>query len=198
MDGKVHDGASHQQPELDPENIVGAGGECTSAVKSGGALCSEVREHRNWLIYELYVRQEHAECLNVINEQLEEYGDVCEYALFVKGLLSRRTGELTASLEHFSKVLELSPMNPHYLRQVGQAQFLLRKYSEAIEKLQQAEQAREAQGLRKDWSLQYGIGLCYEYSKEYRKAEEAFRNSLRIQQFDCTVIRLSNILTIQG
>ena len=40
---------------------------------------------QNWVIYQLYVRQEYDECLAKIEAQLKLCNGLCEYAVFVKG-----------------------------------------------------------------------------------------------------------------
>ncbi|RHW69632.1 Bardet-Biedl syndrome 4 protein [Trypanosoma brucei equiperdum] len=187
----------HPLPPSKPGGVEGTGAVETGTIKEEVASRDKIRERRNWLIYELYVRQEYSQCCAVIDAQLAECNGTCEYALFVKGLLTRRSGDLTTSFQHFQKVLTLNPGSPACLQQLAQTSLLLGKFYEAIESFQRAEEARAARGFRKDWSLQYGVGLCYEYMREYRKAEEAFVSSMQIQRFDCTVLRLSKVLVLQ-
>ena len=46
-----------------------------------------VRDGRNWLIHTLYVRHEFKECLEVIEGELQEYHGLCEYPIYVKGMI---------------------------------------------------------------------------------------------------------------
>jgi hypothetical protein len=46
-----------------------------------------LRERQNWLIHQLYIRGEQKECLKVIEEQLKCCNGLCEYPIFVKGIL---------------------------------------------------------------------------------------------------------------
>jgi len=46
---------------------------------------STLRERKNWLIHELYVRRDFSSCLRLIDEQLDASGGLSEYALYIKG-----------------------------------------------------------------------------------------------------------------
>jgi len=56
-------------------------------------FCSEtapeisIHERRNWLIHLHYVRKEFDECKMVVKEQLAESQGICEYAVYVQGLI---------------------------------------------------------------------------------------------------------------
>lgn len=49
------------------------------------AARSILRERKNWLVHELYVRRDFGACLRLIDEQLDASGGLSEYALYVKG-----------------------------------------------------------------------------------------------------------------
>ncbi|KAG8346357.1 putative Tetratricopeptide repeat TPR repeat [Trypanosoma vivax] len=164
------------------------------ATRTSEAMINDVRDRRNWLIYVLYTRQEYTECCNIIKAQLMECGGLCEYALFVKGLLLRRSGDLTESLSLLRSALALNPHNPSHQKQVAQALLLLGRHDEAIEKFKQVERLRVTKGIGEDWTLQYGIGVCFEHMGDYRRAEDAFLKSATIQRLDCTLIQLGKVL----
>ena len=46
-----------------------------------------VFERRNWLIHLHYVRKEFDSCKSLIKEQLAETGGMCEYAVYVQGMI---------------------------------------------------------------------------------------------------------------
>jgi len=72
---------------------------------------STVRERRNWSIHLLYIRQEFDECLAMIEQQLKACNGLCEYPLYVKGLLSGAAAHRanTAFVTHsVSALLQLS------------------------------------------------------------------------------------------
>jgi Bardet-Biedl syndrome 4 protein len=56
------------------------------AIAAMASPSTTTREKRNWLIHQLYVRQEFDECLDVIEQALLENRAQCEYPIYVKGL----------------------------------------------------------------------------------------------------------------
>lgn len=62
------------------------------------AVRSILRERKNWLVHELYVRRDFGACLRLIDEQLDASGGLSEYALYVKGEWpGQRQREITSS-----------------------------------------------------------------------------------------------------
>jgi Bardet-Biedl syndrome 4 protein len=157
-------------------------------------VASAIRDRRNWLIHALYVRQEFADCLALIEEQLRECQGLCEYALFVKGLMKRTSGELQESLALFQAATMISPFNAANLKQVGRSLFLLGKHKAAIEVYEEAEKRDED---ATDWELPHQIGACYAHLKQFEQAEECFRKANVIQRHDCTFLQLGKLLTLQ-
>jgi Bardet-Biedl syndrome 4 protein len=51
------------------------------------------KDKRNYLIHQLYVRQDFEECIKLIDEVLEDSENLCEYALHTKALIKRHNGE---------------------------------------------------------------------------------------------------------
>ncbi|GET93301.1 hypothetical protein, conserved [Leishmania tarentolae] len=149
-----------------------------------------IRERRNWLIHLLYVRQEYSNCLQVIEAQLYETGGTCEYALYVKGLLKRLEGSLSESLELLQTAVIISPENAATRTQLGRALHLLGRHEEAIRVFQEAASIRIVKGLGADWEIEYYIGLCHLHRRHYRRAIDAFLQSITIQRHDCTYLQL--------
>ncbi|CAC9550270.1 putative Bardet-Biedl syndrome 4 protein homolog (BBS4-like protein 4) [Leishmania infantum JPCM5] len=149
-----------------------------------------IRERRNWLIHLLYVRQEYSNCLQVIEAQLRETGGTCEYALYVKGLLKRLEGSLSESLELLQTAVIISPENAATRTQLGRALHLLGRHEEAIQAFQEAASIRVVKGLGADWEIEYYIGLCHLHRRHYRRAMDAFLQSITIQRHDCAYLQL--------
>ena len=82
-------------------------------------------ERRNWLIHQFYVKKDFEKCKAVIKARLEESSGLCEYALYVQGLISRVEGKIQESLEMFQTCCFLSPNNVGNLKQVARSLFLL-------------------------------------------------------------------------
>ncbi|KAG5488630.1 hypothetical protein JIQ42_00241 [Leishmania sp. Namibia] len=149
-----------------------------------------IRERRNWLIHLLYVRQEYSNCHRVIEAQLRETGGTCEYALYVKGLLKRLEGSLSESLELLQTAVIISPENATARTQLGRALHLLGRHEEAIGTFQEAANIRVLKGLGADWEIEYYTGLCHVHCRNYRRAVDAFLQSIAIQRHDCAYVQL--------
>ena len=151
-----------------------------------------IRERRNWLIHVLYTRQEFTECLALIEEQLRECQGLCEYALYVKGLIKRGQGELQESLSLFQAATMISPQRANNLKQVGRSLFLLGRHKAAVDVYNEA-----AQHFDDDWEILHHTGLCYTHLKLFTEAEEAFRRANVNQRHDCTYLQLGRLYTLQ-
>ncbi|KAG5490104.1 hypothetical protein JKF63_00223 [Porcisia hertigi] len=149
-----------------------------------------IRERRNWLIHVLYVRQEYSNCLQVIEAQLRETEGMCEYALYVKGLLKRLEGSLSESLELLQTAVMISPENAATRMQLGRALYLLGRHEEAIGAFEEAASIRYIKGLGADWEILYSIGLCHLHRRQYRRAIDSFMDSIAVQRHDCTYLHL--------
>jgi Bardet-Biedl syndrome 4 protein len=73
------------------------------------AISTATKEHKNWLIYLLYSKQEFAECLKLIETCITTFGHDCDYAVYIKGLIERQQGDIPNSLSRFQQILEGNP-----------------------------------------------------------------------------------------
>lgn len=163
------------------------------ATQSAAADLGDLRERRNWLIHQLYTRQEYLNCLAVIEAQLRDTEGTCEYALYVKGLLKRMEGKLTESLGLLQAAVLVGPENTESRKQFGRALFLLGRHDEALEAF------REVQALvmarhHKDWEVELHLGLCLVYLGDNDGAVSAFIRSIGVQRIDSTFLHLGRAL----
>lgn len=133
---------------------------------------SKPKERRNWLIYTLYTRGEHDECLRVIEEALEETNNRLELACFVKGLILRSRGDIQGSLDQFRMVANLDPMSLDCLKQLGRSLFLTGKHKKAIETYERALSVSP-----EDWEVWHNKGLCHLNRGELEDSNESFRSA---------------------
>lgn len=150
---------------------------------------SSIRERRNWLIHQLYTRQEFANCLSVIEAQLKDTEGTCEYALYVKGLLKRMEGNLTESLSLLQAAVLVSPENTETRKQLGRALFLLGRHEEALEAFRESQSLAIAKGHR-DWEVELHIGLSLGFLGNLEEAVNAFVRSIALQRIDSTFFHL--------
>lgn len=170
----------------------------SAETRAAAVEVQELRERRNWFIHQLYVRQEYVECLSVIEAQLRETEGTCEYALYVKGLLRRAEGNLTESLVLLQAAALVAPENMSNKKQLGRGLFLLGRHEEAMAVFEEAEVLRQVKNWSLDWELQYCIGVCHTYLKNYTEATDAFLRSISAQRQDRTFLALAKVLIEMG
>jgi len=150
------------------------------------------REKRNWLIHSLYIRQDFKACMEVVETQLQECNNNCEYAMYVKALIKRQRGQIAESLQLFQAATCINPHNVANLKQVGRSLFLLGRHKSAIEVYAEAKKINS-----EDWEIWHNEALCYTYLKQYEKAIDAFQNANSIQRHDSTFMQLGKVYTLQ-
>ena len=171
-----------------------------------------LRDKSNWLIHALYLRDEHDECLRVIEEQLRLHKALCEYPLYVKGLLRRQQGLIQESLQLFRAAACLNPKNPSTLKQIARSLFLLGRHKAATEAYAEAErllselpefkssQLSDASVIGREldeWSVLHHRGLCLAQMKQYSEAERCFLRANEVARHDSTYIALGQVYTQQ-
>jgi tetratricopeptide (TPR) repeat protein len=162
--------------------VTPAPGSDASGPAAASALASSTqRVKRNWLIHQLYIRQEFAECLKVIESQLAECKGLAEYPLYVKALIRRQQGCINESLQLFQAATVLNPHNIANLKQVGRSLYLSGKHKQAIDVYEEAQRI----GID-DWEVWHNKGLCHLYLKSYNQACDDFKAANAIQRHDAT------------
>jgi Bardet-Biedl syndrome 4 protein len=157
-------------------------------------MATVAREKQNWLIHLLYSRHEYDECLRVVEEVLRAAGGLCEYPLYVKGLIRRQQGRVAESLQFFQAACALGPRNPANLKQVGRSLFLLGRHAAALE----AYCAADAAGGGEDRDLCHARGLCLLQLRKLVEAEEAFNQANSIARAEGTFVQLARLRLMQG
>ncbi|CAE7719576.1 BBS4 [Symbiodinium sp. KB8] len=150
------------------------------------AARSILRERKNWLVHELYVRRDFGACLRLIDEQLDASGGLSEYALYVKGMIRRQQGRITESLQLFQAALCLSPRNVRILKQVARSLQLLGKHRNALSVLEQAVVC----GASEDWEVHHAKGVCYLFRRDLDDAINAFEEANSCHPHESTYLQL--------
>lgn len=151
-----------------------------------------LRERRNWHIHMCYVRQDHKECLKVIDDELRACGGMAEYPIYVKGLILRGQGKVNESLRYFQAATCLSPHNILNLKQVARSLFLLGKHRAAVDVYEECQKI----GFE-DWEIWHNKGLCYTYLEAYEDAIDCFERANDVQRHDATFLELGKIYELQ-
>ena len=150
------------------------------------------REKRNWLIHVLYTRQEYPRCLELIEEQFQECNGLCEYPIYIKGLILRQWGRVDESLTLFQAAVCLNPQNASNLKQVGRSWYLLGKHTRALEIFAEA-----AKIDADDWEIYHNKGMCHMHMKDYDRALECFSEANAIQRHDATFMQIGQVYQLQ-
>ncbi|KAL2094042.1 hypothetical protein ACEWY4_011354 [Coilia grayii] len=118
---------------------------------------------------------------------------MCEYAIYVQGLILRLEGKIQESLELFQSCAILNPTSSDNLKQVARSLFLLGKHKAAIEVYNEAVRLNQ-----KDWEINHNLGVCYMYTKDFRNAEEQLNKALILSKHDLTYMMLGKIALLEG
>ncbi|XP_076809666.1 BBSome complex member BBS4-like isoform X1 [Clavelina lepadiformis] len=145
-------------------------------------------ERRNWLIHRHFVRKEYDTCKSLIQEQLKETRGQCEYAIYIQAMIMRNEGDIQNSLELFQACHLLNSKNPDNLKQVAKNLILLGKHKGALECYNHAAELGE-----KDWDICHCLGVCYQFLKQYDKAEASYQEALSRNRHIVTYSALSKL-----
>ncbi|OMJ91149.1 hypothetical protein SteCoe_6315 [Stentor coeruleus] len=147
------------------------------------------KDSKNWLVFMLYTRNEHDECLRVIEEILKETNNRNDVASYVKGLILRSRGEILQSLEIFKWSQKLNPVSMEIVKQVGRCLHLIGRSKSAIDVYEQALKLSPD-----DWEIWHCKGMCHTHRNELDEALECFHSANLIQKHDVTFIQQGEIL----
>ncbi|XP_077993436.1 BBSome complex member BBS4-like [Glandiceps talaboti] len=150
-------------------------------------------ERRNWLIHLHYVRKEYDTCKSLIKEQMLETQGMCEYAVYVQGLIFRLEGRIQESLELFQSCSLLNPQSTDNLKQVARSLFLLGRHKAAIDVYNEA-----AKLSHRDWEINHNMGICYMYIKDFDKAKECLKHAIQCNRHDLSFVMLGKIFLMEG
>lgn len=163
------------------------------------------RDKANWMIHLLYIRGETDECLQLIENQLRMYNALCEYPLYIKGVIFRQQGNITKALQFFQAATALNPTNIINLKAVARCLFLLGRFRPALDVYQETERilqqkmenSTNVDNSSEDWEIYYNKGQCYQSMKLYRDAEDCYLKANDIMRHDSTYIALGKLYVLQ-
>ncbi|XP_064398585.1 Bardet-Biedl syndrome 4 protein-like [Halichondria panicea] len=150
-------------------------------------------ERKNWLIHLHYIRKDFDTCKVLIGELLEETDEMCEYAIYILGLIHRQEGNIQASLELFQKAVRLNPNNALSVKQVARSLYLLGKHKAAMDTYSEASMLYPH-----DWELLHNQGVCCIYLKDYDKAIEFFQSALGLCPQTVSFVQLGRVFLKRG
>ncbi|CAM1308551.1 BBS4 (predicted) [Pycnogonum litorale] len=168
---KIHSPTHYAESSPKTKNIASHLG-----IGSHSAKVSELPavERRNWLIHLHFVRKDFDICKSLINEQLEETFNHCEYALYIKAMILRNEGRIQDSLSLFQKCWKLN-RSAENLKQIGRSLYLLGRKKAAVEAYTEALQSDTG-----NWTIMSKIGLCHLDLGEYDEAKKHLLQAIQI------------------
>jgi len=97
---------------------------------------------------------------------------------WIRGRYYRNTGELEKAIDDLKKAIDINPNNELAYRYLGTTYFARRDYIQALINLKKAEKLERGNELTQLYS---DIGQVYISIGEFRKAEDYFKESIRLQ-----------------
>ena len=150
------------------------------------------KEKLNWLAHILFLRQDFAECLKLIEQMLQDSDGRSEYATYLKALILRIKGNIPESLELFKKCHLLNPANADYLKQFGRSLYLIGRHKAAIEVFDECLHL-----ISEDWEVFFYKGLSYKFLRIYDEAIANFTQANVIHKHEATYIELGRMFQIK-
>ncbi|XP_055349445.1 Bardet-Biedl syndrome 4 protein homolog isoform X2 [Paramacrobiotus metropolitanus] len=157
------------QNVLDPER--------SSIVQRGIYQRVQESDGRNWLFYQLFLRQDFDAC-SISLATCEEPNSPVQgtYGVFMKGLIAKRQGKLTEALNFMKSCHNRDQRNLEVLRELISLCYLTCNYKQALQYVQFV----KAMNSSDDWFLAHHQGLCYERLGDQNMAEEHLKSAINI------------------
>lgn len=147
-----------------------------------------VLESLNWLIHLNYIKRDFKTCKELIREQLANTNGLCEFALYINGLILRQEGRIQESLEQFQTCAVLNPKNGQNIKQVARSLFLLGRHKTAIDVLNESLTL-----CPNDWEIVHNLGICYLQLKNNEKAKAYFKEAVNLNKNELSFQMLAKI-----
>lgn len=152
-----------------------------------------IYERKNWLIHLHYIRKDFETCKVLIRELLDETDDMCEYGLYILGLIYRQEGDVQMSLEQFRKAVHLNPNNASSMKQAARSLFLLGKHKSAMEGYAEASKMNP-----RDWELLHNQGVCCVCLEDLDQAIELFQAAISLSPQTVSFKQLGRVYLKRG
>lgn len=167
-----------------------------SSIKSNRIETSvNQKDSVNWMLYNLFIRKEYDECLNLINKFSKEQDPTnihSQFALHIAALIKRHRGEINQSTDLLKKCFSFNENNISIMKEIGKNIILSGNYRRAIEIYDEIISLNE-----NDWEAFYHKGICFENLKDYDSAIACLNRSNEISPNEKSLKQLANIAIIQ-
>lgn len=139
------------------------------------------KDSLNWLIYEHFLRQEFDKCNEIMDKLNSNNSIESEFAVFIKGLIKRYSGELEKSTELLKKSYNYNINDIFLLKEIGKNLLLTGKFKLSIEIYDEAIDA-----FPEDWECFHYKGIACMNDGLYEMAQACFEKALSINHNEFT------------
>ncbi|CAI4222254.1 unnamed protein product [Auanema sp. JU1783] len=129
-------------------------------------------DQMNGLLHSLLNRRQYEDCKVLIKDSISKFNELCEYSLYVAGLIERIEGNMENSLSYFEKAYKISNNDPRYLREIGRVNYLSGQHRSAIENLEKAVKYDKFDGMAYYWLAKSICRLETDLFKPLEKARD--------------------------
>lgn len=153
--------------------------------------CVNQKDSVNWMLYNLFIRKEYDECLNLINKFSKEQDGTnieSQFALLIRSLIKRHNGEINDSLDLLKKCFSFNENNTGIMKEIGKNVILVGNYRRAIEIYDEILNIKD-----NDWEAYYHKGVCYYNLKDYDSASGCLYRALEINKNEKILVQLARV-----
>jgi tetratricopeptide (TPR) repeat protein/class 3 adenylate cyclase len=126
---------------------------------------------------QMYIDYDEKTILSLCNKALDLEPELAD-GYWIRGRHYRNTGELEKAIDDFKRAIDINPNHALAYRYIGSTYFIRRDYIDALRNLKKAENLERGNELTQLYS---DIGQVYVSIGDFHKAEEYFRESIRLQ-----------------
>ncbi|PAV71684.1 hypothetical protein WR25_27050 [Diploscapter pachys] len=146
---EINERNSDNEPSLVGDDIDKYSNKGESPRKSGEGSSSEPKksvarfeltafDSFNPRLHQLFLQADYVECKSLIGELINQYGNDCEFALYIRGVIARIEGQLEEAIGWFEKARETSANCHIYDIELGRVSLLLGRQTNAVDYLERA------------------------------------------------------------
>jgi Bardet-Biedl syndrome 4 protein len=149
----------------------------------------------NWLLYDLFIRKEYDECLNLLNKLSKEHDSSkmeSEYALHIRALIKRHRGEINESSELLKKCFSFNSSNTDVMKEIGKNVVLNGNFRRGIEIYDEIINYDN-----QDWDAFNEKGFCFMELKDFDSALACFNCALEISRNEKSLTLLAKLAILQ-
>ncbi|GAU95549.1 hypothetical protein RvY_07149 [Ramazzottius varieornatus] len=146
-------------------------------------------EGRNWLYYQLFLRQDYDAC-NASLASTDEPGAANvqnAFGMYMKALIAKRQGKLAEAIDILKSSLAMDKRDQEVLKELICLSYLTCAYEQTLMYVEQFKQLTTSQ----DWSVDFYQGLCHEKLGNIGLAEEHLKSAINVQPQEKSYLTLA-------